>query len=33
MKKMGMDERMQKLFPKRDASLDNLIFIIGEAIH
>ncbi len=32
MQNMVTDERMQKLFPKRDESLDNLIFILGEAI-
>ena len=32
MQKMATDSRMQALFPKRDASLENLIFIIGEAI-
>ncbi len=32
MQKMVTDERMQKLFPKRDESLSNLIFILGEAI-
>ncbi|AUP79877.1 hypothetical protein C1H87_14650 [Flavivirga eckloniae] len=32
MKQMVSDERMQKLFPKRDGSLSNLIFILGEAI-
>lgn len=32
MQQMGSDQRMQKLFPKRDASLENLIFILGEAI-
>ncbi|WP_282080633.1 hypothetical protein [Aquimarina algiphila] len=32
MKQMGTDQRMQALFPKRDASLSNLIFFIGEAI-
>lgn len=26
------DERMRKLFPKRDASLKDLVFILGEAI-
>jgi len=30
--KMGSDERMAALFPKRNASMSNLIFIIGEAI-
>ncbi len=29
---MVNDSRMQRLFPKRDASLKNLIFILGEAI-
>ncbi|MEO9511468.1 MAG: hypothetical protein ABJN84_05245 [Flavobacteriaceae bacterium] len=28
---MGTDERMKTLFPKRDASLKNLYFLIGEA--
>ncbi len=32
MQQMVTDERMLKLFPKRDASLDNLIFILGEAM-
>ena len=32
MEEMMMDKRMQALFPKRDASLDNLIFIVGEVI-
>ncbi|MGL1887584.1 MAG: hypothetical protein OCD76_13795 [Reichenbachiella sp.] len=32
MQKMMTDERMQILFPKRDESLSNLIFILGEAI-
>ena len=32
MQNMVSDHRMQQLFPKRDASLSNLIFIIGEAI-
>ncbi len=32
MQKMGADERMQQLFPLRDASLEQLVFIIGEAI-
>ncbi|WP_298423590.1 hypothetical protein [uncultured Kordia sp.] len=32
MKQMGIDKRMQALFPKRDESLRNLIFILGEAI-
>lgn len=32
MQNMMSDVRMQKLFPKRDASLSNLIFILGEAI-
>lgn len=32
MQKMMTDERMQKLFPKRDESLSNLVFILGEAI-
>ena len=32
MQKMVADKRMQVLFPKRDASLENLIFIIGEAV-
>ena len=32
MKNMASDSRMQALFPKRDASLKNLVFIIGEAI-
>lgn len=32
MQQMGSDPRMQKLFPKRDAALSNLVFILGEAI-
>lgn len=32
MQQMMTDERMLKLFPKRDESLSNLIFILGEAI-
>ncbi len=32
MQNMMTDARMQKLFPKRDSSLKNLVFIIGEAI-
>ncbi|WP_405207331.1 hypothetical protein [Aquimarina sp. LLG6339-5] len=32
LQQMGTDERMQALFPKRDASLKNLHFFIGEAI-
>lgn len=32
MQQMVSDERMLKLFPKRDASLSNLIFILGEAL-
>ncbi|WP_420574167.1 hypothetical protein [Kordia sp.] len=32
MQQMGTDKRMQALFPKRDESLSNLIFILGEAI-
>ena len=32
MQEMVSDSRMQALFPKRDASLNNLIFFIGEAI-
>ena len=32
MQNMVTDSRMQALFPKRDASLENLVFIIGEAI-
>ncbi len=32
MKQMVSDARMQQLFPKRDESLSNLIFIIGQAI-
>lgn len=32
MQNMVSDPRMQALFPKRDASLKNLVFIIGEAI-
>lgn len=32
LQQMGTDERMQVLFPKRDASLKNLYFFIGEAI-
>ncbi|GAA3612567.1 hypothetical protein Q4Q39_04230 [Flavivirga amylovorans] len=31
LQQMGTDERMQALFPKRDASLKNLYFFIGEA--
>lgn len=31
LQQMGTDERMQILFPKRDASLSNLYFFIGEA--
>lgn len=31
LKQMGTDERMKALFPKRDASLKNLYFFIGEA--
>ncbi|MEK6153929.1 hypothetical protein WIW50_11740 [Flavobacteriaceae bacterium 3-367] len=32
MQQMVTDERMLKLFPKRDESLSKLIFILGEAI-
>lgn len=32
MKQMGSDKRMQALFPKRDESLKDLVFIIGQAI-
>ena len=32
LQKMNEDSRMQALFPKRDESLENLVFIIGEAI-
>ncbi|SHG44151.1 hypothetical protein [Flagellimonas flava] len=32
MQNMVQDARMQALFPKRDASLRNLVFIIGEAL-
>ncbi|MDC6365698.1 MULTISPECIES: hypothetical protein [Flavobacteriaceae] len=32
MQNMVSDPRMQALFPKRDASLKNLVFIIGEAL-
>ena len=32
MRNMMTDARMQNLFPKRDESLSNLIFILGEAI-
>lgn len=32
MKLMGQDERMQALFPKRDAALSDLNFIIGKSI-
>jgi hypothetical protein len=32
MQQMATDSRMQALFPKRDNSLKNLIFIIGEAL-
>lgn len=31
LEQMGTDERMKALFPKRDASLKNLYFFIGEA--
>lgn len=31
LQQMGTDKRMQALFPKRDASLKNLYFFIGEA--
>ncbi len=31
LQQMGTDERMQALFPKRDASLKKLYFFIGEA--
>ncbi|WP_298511359.1 hypothetical protein [uncultured Kordia sp.] len=31
LQQMGTDARMQALFPKRDASLKNLYFFIGEA--
>lgn len=31
LQQMGSDERMKALFPKRDASLKNLYFFIGEA--
>ncbi|AXT54487.1 hypothetical protein J8L88_17510 [Aquimarina sp. MMG015] len=31
LQQMGADERMQALFPKRDTSLKNLYFFIGEA--
>lgn len=31
LQQMGSDERMKALFPKRDASLRNLYFFIGEA--
>jgi uncharacterized protein (DUF1330 family) len=31
LQQMGSDKRMQALFPKRDASLKNLYFFIGEA--
>jgi uncharacterized protein (DUF1330 family) len=31
LQQMGADERVQALFPKRDASLKNLYFFIGEA--
>lgn len=31
LQQMGTDERMQALFPKREASLKNLYFFIGEA--
>lgn len=31
LQQMGTDERMKALFPKRDASLKNLYFFIGEA--
>ncbi|RIV36687.1 hypothetical protein D2V08_01515 [Flagellimonas lutimaris] len=30
LQQMGSDERMKALFPKRDASLKNLYFFIGE---
>lgn len=32
MQNMVQDPRMQALFPKRDGSLKNLVFIVGEAI-
>lgn len=32
MQQMVKDQRMQALFPQRDASLKNLVFILGEAI-
>ncbi|PWL40453.1 hypothetical protein DKG77_06485 [Flagellimonas aquimarina] len=32
MQSMVQDPRMKALFPKRDASLKNLVFLIGEAI-
>ena len=32
MTQMVTDERMQKLFPKRDNALSNLIFILGDAL-
>lgn len=32
MQQMVQDSRMQALFPKRDESLKNLVFIIGEAL-
>ncbi|WP_420400815.1 hypothetical protein [Flagellimonas sp.] len=32
MQQMVQDSRMQALFPKRDDSLKNLVFIIGEAL-
>ena len=32
MQQMVSDERMVKLFPQRDESLSNLIFILGKAI-
>ena len=32
MQQMVTDERMVKLFPQRDESLSNLIFLLGEAI-
>ncbi len=31
LQQMGTDQRMKALFPKRDASLKNLYFFIGEA--
>ena len=32
LQQMVSDSRMQQLFPKRDASLEKLVFILGDAI-